>query len=148
MPSTHATWMSPASMRSATAPIKPKSSFSKKWPKEVGNQIIGLPAPPNQSRSMRRPSEGEYQVKNSRFIRVLHRFGGHVPADQRGIIPPLPGRSAAVAYLLWEQMVAGSIPAAPTTLPRYQRQRQRGVTARRIATTASCWRPWQGLLAP
>ena len=28
--------------------------------------------------------------------------------------PRSPGRSAAVAYLLWEQMVAGSIPAAPT----------------------------------
>src|SRR5262249_25851274 len=31
--------------------------------------------------------------------------------------PRSPGRSAAVAYLLWEQMVAGSIPAAPTKTP-------------------------------
>src|SRR5262249_50079593 len=30
--------------------------------------------------------------------------------------PTTSGRSAAVAYLLWEQMVAGSIPAAPTNL--------------------------------
>jgi hypothetical protein len=33
----------------------------------------------------------------------------------RGIIAASSGRSAAVAYLLWEQMVAGSIPAAPTS---------------------------------
>src|SRR5512143_388817 len=33
---------------------------------------------------------------------------------RRGILSCATGRSAAVAYLLWEQMVAGSIPAAPT----------------------------------
>ena len=31
-----------------------------------------------------------------------------------GVTLAVAGRSAAVAYLLWEQMVAGSIPAAPT----------------------------------
>lgn len=40
------------------------------------------------------------------------------PASQNdagpGAIIADAGRSAAVAYLLWEQMVAGSIPAAPT----------------------------------
>src|SRR4029079_2942436 len=37
-----------------------------------------------------------------------------------------PGRSAAVAYLLWEQMVAGSIPAAPTRSSVVPRNSQLG----------------------
>src|SRR6266542_4771314 len=42
------------------------------------------------------------------------RASARVPAPAWDNSPP-SGRSAAVAYLLWEQVVAGSIPAAPTS---------------------------------
>ena len=68
---------------------------------------------------MRRCSVGESQATYSRFISLQ-------PADARAGIArrawdnfSSSGRSAAVAYLLWEQMVAGSIPAAPTSLIRH-----------------------------
>ena len=49
--------------------------------------------------------ETRQEVRNGREPRV--------PAPAWDNSPP-SGRSAAVAYLLWEQVVAGSIPAAPT----------------------------------
>src|SRR6266542_4300139 len=50
--------------------------------------------------------ETRQEVRNGREPRV--------PAPAWDNSPP-SGRSAAVAYLLWEQVVAGSIPAAPTS---------------------------------
>src|SRR6266545_6446105 len=54
-----------------------------------------------------------------------------VPAPAWDNSPP-SGRSAAVAYLLWEQVVAGSIPAAPTKPSRGSSARLlRGDSSRR-----------------
>src|SRR5438309_1754600 len=52
-------------------------------------------------------------------VLAIHLVSDLCAADRQGSTAwdnsSSPGRSAAVAYLLWEQMVAGSIPAAPTS---------------------------------
>src|SRR6266540_7302351 len=67
--------------------------------------------------------ETRQEVRNGREPRV--------PAPAWDNSPP-SGRSAAVAYLLWEQVVAGSIPAAPTIISNDLHSSRRACILRRV----------------